>query len=401
MSPSRLGRLALIALAGTIGCSDAPAPFVPPPREPPSEPAWQLTFNPGDDRTPTWTRGSDRVIYSAEGFDGLPDAPGVLASIPFQGGVAEQALINVQKEASPTRWLTTPSVTPDGARLAFAHIIFRFEAELCGISPTALDCGEPVLRQPVLEPLPRPRLGTVALRVRRFDTTGPLSQDPSIEVAFEGRVLDGTQHPFGLPGVWLIDYHPFHQVNVEEGTLVFRPHWSPDGERIAFSDGLRLLVWNTAQGTVAPIPGTSDGTSPAWSPDGESIAFTRLERAGSSTSMCTHLVPSRDGLTPACVEQRTTYTIGRRILSLVRPDGSGVIEVGEGEEPAWAPDGKTIFYRDRDQIWQLNIESGAVNPVPRTESGREPAVSPDGRHLAFAKRTSSGKHDIWIVLLEP
>ena len=80
MNPGRLGRLALIALSGTIGCSDAPAPFVPPAREPPSEPAWQLTVNPGDDRTPTWTPGSDRVIYSAEGFDGLPDAPGVLAT---------------------------------------------------------------------------------------------------------------------------------------------------------------------------------------------------------------------------------------------------------------------------------------------------------------------------------
>jgi Tol biopolymer transport system component len=202
-----------------------------------------------------------------------------------------------------------------------------------------------------------------------------------------------------VPGVWQIDYLPFQRVYGEEGTLVFRPSWSPDGERIVFSDGLNLSIWNPGSGAVEAIPGTADGVTPAWSPTGEWIAFTRLERRGSQSHFCQHFVPMGD--TVACAEQRTDHEIGRRILTLIRPDGSEILELGDGEEPAWAPDGSVLYFRRDDRIWRHDLREDEPTAIAGTEAGREPEVSPDGTKLAFARREAGGAHSIWIATLEP
>jgi Tol biopolymer transport system component len=122
---------------------------------------------------------------------------------------------------------------------------------------------------------------------------------------------------------------------------------------------------------------------------------------GFQSGFCRHLRIAGADTTIACAEQRTVYATGRRILSLIRPDGSGLTEIGEGEEPAWSPNGETIFYRHDDAIWRLSLAGGDQILVPETERGREPAVSPDGRHLAFARRGKQGVYDIWIAIVEP
>jgi hypothetical protein len=388
--------LLIIVCAAASGCRDAPGPFVPPDREAPSEPVWQLTFSPGDERAPTWSADGARVIYTAAGFEDTAATRGLLLSIPFEGGVAEKVLNDVQTDTGPPFWLTTPTTAPSGERLAFAHMI-RLHDELLCLEPLFIDCG-----QPLDTVFPEPRLATVALKVRRPGETVPISAGPRIDIDFEGRFFNETRHPDGLPGVWEIEYYPFHQVHVEEGTLIFRPSLSPDGTRIAFSDGLRILIWNV-DGAAPPTPvaGTNDGVSPAWSPDGEWIAFTRLERLGSGSGFCRVFVGSLVNPQLACAEERTEYAMGRRVITLIRPDGTGETELGEGEEPAWAPDGQTIFYRQGDELWKRSLGGGDPTPIPGTVGGREPAISPTGDHLAFARRNENGTYYIWIARLEP
>jgi WD40 repeat protein len=395
LRPRQRIALLIIACVAASDCRDAPEPFVPPGPEAPAEPVWQLTFSPGDDRTPTWSADGARVIYSAAGFEDSAATRGLLLSIPFEGGPAETALPDVQTDTGPPFWFTTPSTTASGERLAFAHVIRLFDEFLC-LEPLVTDCG-----QPSDTVFPQPRLETVSIKARRLDETGPFSADPRFDIEFEGRIFDGTVRPDGLPGVWRIDYYPFHQVHVEEATLIFRPSWSPDGTRIAFSDGLRILIWNVDGTAPTPVAGTSDGVSPAWSPDGAHIAFTRLERLGSEMSFCRIFVDSPNGPLLNCAEERTMYTMGRRVITVVRPDGSESTELGEGEEPAWAPDGKTIFYRRGDQLWKRSIEGGDPAPIPGTVGGREPAVSPAGDHIAFARPDAQGTYFIWIARLEP
>ncbi len=388
---------ALLAIAAlTSGCREAPEPFVPPDLEPPTESTWRLTFNPGDDRAPTWSPDGARIIYSAEGFEDRLGEPGLLASVPFEGGIADIVFPDLQVDTGPVRWFTAPSVASNPDRVAFAQLIRLFGETLCGAT-VLVDCGTTQFGS-----LPQPRLATVAVRVRQVEAPDGLTADPTYEINFAGRLFDGTQHPSGLPGVYLIDHYPFHQIYSEDSTLVFRPSWAPDGTRLAVSDGLQLLIWDVDGGSVSPIAGTADGVTAAWSPTGEWIAFTRLERADSTGAFCEHIVGGTEGPVLTCVEQRRSFTLGPRILTLVRPDGSERRELGEGEEAAWSPDGLRLFFRRDGQIWVRGLNPGdAAVPVPGTDGGREPAIAPDGRHLAFARRGGDGRLSIWIAGIEP
>ncbi len=369
----------------TLGaCRDAPGPFVPPEREPQTGPAWQLTHNPGDDRAPAWSPDGEHIVYTAV----VDTQPGLLLTIPYRGGIAERTLADVQADTGTVRRFTMPAVSPSGDVLAFAHFIMSFGADLCG-ETDFLECEDFTHPQ-----LPKPRLATVWLRLRRFDATGSPDDDPRHVIDFEGRYFDEAWDTLGLNGVWIIDHYPFHQVYLENDRHIFRPSWSPDGTRLAFSDGLRILIWDIGTGTATAVPGTDDGVSPAWSPDGEWIAFTRLERLGSTNSFCQHIA---DG-NLSCVEQNTVYTLGRRILTLIRPDGSGPTELGNGEEPAWTPDGSEMYFTRDDQIWRLVLAGGDPIPVAQTAGGREPAVSPTGDHLAFA-RLGADSYSIWVISL--
>ena len=91
---------------------------------------------------------------------------------------------------------------------------------------------------------------------------------------------------------------------------------------------------------------------------------------------------------------------GAHILALTRPDGSDLTELGEGDEPAWSPNGNLIFFRRDDRIWSIRPDGSETTEVPGTQDGREPAVSPDGSKLAFARLNRAGDYDIWVIVLD-
>jgi Tol biopolymer transport system component len=98
------------------------------------------------------------------------------------------------------------------------------------------------------------------------------------------------------------------------------------------------------------------------------------------------------------------YVDGPGTLVLVRPDGTGRVELGEGEDPAWSPDGAHIYVRRGDAIVRLTRAGGSPTPIAGTARGRAPAVSPDGSRLAFSRAKPSQTeldYDIWVVSLQP
>lgn len=344
----------------------------------------QLTFSGLDERTPVWL-GSDSLAYAAEGFAPLPEGPGVLMKISAGGGSAEALLPALQFPGGASRWLASPAPSPDGTRVAYVEMWSVADEEVC---PAARVVCDPAGTPPIAA-----RLGEVRVHLMRREEGGSPAPDGTLIVPLDGREFVPTPGDPFLPGFFRIRYHPFQRLFHEENSPLFRPSWDPGGGRIAFSDGLRVLLWDLGSASPTVVPGTADGVSPAWSPDGSWIAFTRLVRADSVAAACTHF----GFLGPVCRQERVEFSLGDREIVLARPDGSRMRELGRGEEPVWTPDSGRVVFRRDGLLWTVAVEGGRATPIPGTEGAREPAVSPDGNSLAYVRSLRGGKHDVWIV----
>jgi TolB protein len=59
------------------------------------------------------------------------------------------------------------------------------------------------------------------------------------------------------------------------------PSWSPDGRRLAYSNGIGIAVFDLERGQTQTLTNCSNcygDMFPAWSPDGKQIAFVREDR---------------------------------------------------------------------------------------------------------------------------
>jgi Tol biopolymer transport system component len=161
----------------------------------------------------------------------------------------------------------------------------------------------------------------------------------------------------------------------------FNPSWSPDENHLVFADEeVALTPWSRIyeshlsivdleDGEVARIPIERDAVQPAWSPDGHWVAFWGLPKEG-----------------------------GQRDLWMVRPDGSGLVQLTDDPaldwSPSWSADGRRLFFSsDRGGTlgpWWLDVDPkngrAASGPQPMTvpstwAAGME--VSADGRTAVF------------------
>lgn len=380
----RGARMALWALC-VLGCREATAPFDAVDRANVEAPGpLQLTFSGLDERTPVWL-GLDSLAYAAEGVAPFAQSPGVLMKIPATGGAAEPLLPALQFPGGAAHWLTSPAPSPDGVRAAYVEMWAVADEELC---PAAVVVCDPSGAPPIAA-----RLAEVRLHLMERAGEGSAVPERSLAVPLEGREFVPVRGDPFLPGFFRIRYYPFQRLFHEENPPLFRPSWDPDGTRVAFSDGLQVLLWDLASSRAETVPGTDGGVAPAWSPNGEWIAFTRLVRGDSAAARCTH----SGFLGPVCRQERVDYEVADRRIALVRPDGSETRELGRGEDPAWTPDSGRLVFRRDGRLWTVPMEGAAATPIPDTERAREPAVSPDGSRLAYVRLLSGGKHDLWVV----
>jgi dipeptidyl aminopeptidase/acylaminoacyl peptidase len=110
----------------------------------------------------------------------------------------------------------------------------------------------------------------------------------------------------------------------------------------------------------------------AWTPDGEQILYARggdYEFPGKAAA--------NPAMLPAGLEED---------IWIVAVHGGDARKLAEGQAPAVSPDGATVAYLDKDQIWTLALKDAAAKPAQlfhgRGELGSL-AWSPDGKYLAF------------------
>jgi serine/threonine protein kinase len=153
----------------------------------------------------------------------------------------------------------------------------------------------------------------------------------------------------------------------------FQPTWSPDGQHIAYHSKLRGGIWMipAAGGDAKQL--TEFGTHPAWSPDGKQIAFQSypLNDLGAGGGIA--LPPSTLWLvSPQGGEPKQLTQVG------TPPGGHGA--------PSWSPDGKRIVFDVDDynssSFWSISINGD--NPRIVWKLGDEPVYAPDGKSIIFS-----------------
>lgn len=380
--------VATLALAlGIAACRDVGEPFRPIDRGFGADVS-RVTFSASDDRAPAWSADGDSIYYTTSSWEENPLAPATIVAIAADAaGPARVLLPQVQSGTQARSWLTAVAPAPEGERVAFIRVGQLLPEAPCGVGSCPADQNRPMVR-----------LVEGELHVRARDAVGSLSEDSILPLAFSGHsvVVDET-----VPGDLLTvsDYHPFQLQFEGEARSFFRPAWSPDGLRLAVSDGLRVHVWDLASGVVEQLPFSQDAFMPAWSPDGEWIAFARYERIASQVITCEYTF----NFVHACTERRIIHHHAPPRIVLVRADRTGFRELDlRGTDPAWSPDGRYLYFATDfpgyPVIARMDMETEEVDIIEGTEAGIEPSISPDGRRVAFA-RPGDSAHDIWVAEL--
>ena len=161
-----------------------------------------------------------------------------------------------------------------------------------------------------------------------------------------------------------------------------QPRFSPDGRRVAFisdrSGDNNLWVADADGGNARQVSkGISDEfRTPEWTPDGKYIIVARSQALGGLEKLWVYHIDGGTGV------EMVGGTPGQRLMG-----------------PAFGPDGRYVWYHQRNGSWQYNAilpqyqlrvydrETGTVTAMSaRYGSAFKPALSPDGLWMTYASR---------------
>ena len=355
--------------------------------------------------------GTQRRVYEGmasifpQALDWSPDGK-FLAIRESHGDKAHSWIALLSLDDLSTRQLTTPSgqdldyapsFSPDGSTVAFVRsILAGMVSDLYVVPVTG---GEPkrvtfdhraIFGQPSWTPDGRelvyasdlaglPGLFRVSVSggtPQRIAGVGAGAECPSVsrrghELVFQQVFTKSYTGRLNLQDATHLQ-GPSTRIISEKGGQ-FRPHYSPDGQRVAFETD-RSGYWEiwacdsdgSNCGQLTTLHGTAG--APRWSPDGRTIAFEFHTKEHGEI----YLLEVESGAT-------------RLLETLPGSDNGG---------PSWSRDGKTLyFYSDKGgktfQVWKMQLNGGTPVQVTRN-GGVFAAETLDGRSLYYVKLEAPG-----------
>ena len=336
----------------------------------------------------SWSRDGT-IVFALEGSG--------LWRVPSGGGDAVQ--MTTFAEGETLHW--APEVVDDSQVVVFTA---RVERETDRLIAQRIDTGERFVLGDGAAALVTPGSRLAFIRDDDLWTAAFDAREPRLEMV-QGPLLEGVVSPgandlsgyllaiaadtgtlayvpsgFGENAlVWFDRSGRTAPVNEATTTLRFSiPRLSPDGSKVAFTDG-NASVWlvDLATGSRTRV-GT--GGYPTWTPDGTGITFARTPPDGNA--------------------------IYRRAIDASTP--AELIAEGYLTSISWAPDGRRLgvtaypsnpdraAVRSNRDVGVLN-EDGSVDLLTSTDANeRGPRFSPDGRWVAYVS-DESGRDEVYVL----
>ena len=316
------------------------------------------------------TGGTPELIIPAE--DGtqvygprlLPDGDSVLFSVGLQGD-PDAAQIVVQSLSTGERTVLVEGGY-DARYVPTGHLVYALGDGLFAVAFDADSLTVSGGAVPLVQGIMRAGGATAAANYG-------ISEDGTLVYA-RGTVAGG-----GRTLVWVDREGRQEPINVPSRNYLYA-QLSPDGTRVAladFDEELDTWIWDLERETLQRLTFDPDfNVTPVWSPDGQRVAFSQIVDGKQEIYW-----QAADGSgSPEPLTEGSAIDMLPTDLS---------------------PDGTALLYMSNDDpvdIWMVPVEGPATAGVqllagPADE--RSASVSPDGRWLAY-QSDESGQHEIYV-----